>query len=205
MAAVPQDRPEADDATVMHCAHWMYGVRCCRCMSDDDNADGECDLALGEEPYGVCPDDLPATLRALTVRNPYAWAIAIGVKPVENRTRRTSHRGDIAVHAGAKWFPGAEKDPQVARAWWGGDPAGKVDPAELDSGWYRAVVAVVDLYDCHVPTPGCCDSPWADPAAGAHWLLRNVRRIVPVPAKGALGVWALPSDVARAVAAQKPA
>jgi hypothetical protein len=143
-------------------------------------------------------------MRALTVRNPYAWAIATGAKTVENRSRRTSHRGDIAIHAGAAWFRGAETDERVARAWWEIAPGLRgrttVERAWWASRWYRAVLAVADLYDCHATTPGCCDSPWADPGAGAHWLLRDVRPLpAPVPASGALGLWVLPPDVARAV------
>lgn len=193
------------------------------CPTCDYTGAGSASMKGPTSAAGMCPDCLghgevteekrerllarTAPLRALTVRNPYAWAIATGWKTVENRSRRTSHRGDIAIHAGAAWYRGAENDPQVVHAWWGGGVlgTGKVDPAELDRSFYRAVVAVADLHDCHVPTPGCCDSPWADPTAGAHWLLRNVSALRrPVPARGALGVWMLPPDVAHRVAEQTP-
>ncbi|MEU0468957.1 ASCH domain-containing protein [Amycolatopsis sp. NPDC006131] len=41
-------------------------------------------------------------MKAITVRQPWAWAIAKGYKPIENRTWSTDHRGLIAIHAAAK-------------------------------------------------------------------------------------------------------
>lgn len=141
--------------------------------------------------------DERAPMKAITIRNPYAWAVATGRKDVENRTRPVSHRGDIAIHAGAAWFPDAEWDRRIIAAWWGeGRPGGRLDVATFPAGWFRVVLAVADLYDCHVPEPGCCTSEWAEPGAGAHLLLRNVRRLAePVPARGALGLWTVPDDV----------
>ena len=40
------------------------------------------------------------TLRTLSIRQPWAWLIVHGHKPVENRTWPTSHRGDLLIHAG---------------------------------------------------------------------------------------------------------
>jgi hypothetical protein len=148
-------------------------------------------------------------MKALTVQLPYSWAIVAEHKPVENRTRLTSHRGDIAIHSGAAWFKGAEHDKRVIRAWWNGEPAlygAPIDATFWGPGAWRRVLAVAELYDCHVPSPDCCASEWADPDAGAHWLLRNVRRLErPVTARGALGLWTLPDDVERAVCEQLPA
>ena len=39
-------------------------------------------------------------MKALSVRQPWAFAILTGYKPVENRTRRHSHRGPCLLHAG---------------------------------------------------------------------------------------------------------
>jgi hypothetical protein len=38
-------------------------------------------------------------MKAISVRQPYAALIALGVKDIENRAWRTSHRGSILVHA----------------------------------------------------------------------------------------------------------
>lgn len=39
-------------------------------------------------------------MKALSILQPWAWAIVNGYKPVENRTWRTSFRGRFLVHAG---------------------------------------------------------------------------------------------------------
>ena len=39
-------------------------------------------------------------MKALTVLQPYAWAIVTGLKKIENRTWPTSHRGELLIHAG---------------------------------------------------------------------------------------------------------
>ena len=38
-------------------------------------------------------------MMALSVRQPWAWAIIAGRKHIENRTRRTAVRGRIAIHS----------------------------------------------------------------------------------------------------------
>ncbi len=38
-------------------------------------------------------------MKALSIRQPWAWLIAHGHKPVENRSWPTSHRGDTLIHA----------------------------------------------------------------------------------------------------------
>ena len=48
-------------------------------------------------------------MKALTLTQPYASLIELGVKPVETRSWKTAHRGDIAIHA-AKGFPSYEKE-----------------------------------------------------------------------------------------------
>lgn len=56
-------------------------------------------------------------MRAITVQQPYAFAIACGAKPVENRGRHipwTSAVGErIAIHAGKAWHKSAMADRQI--------------------------------------------------------------------------------------------
>src|SRR5271165_5444563 len=40
-----------------------------------------------------------ARLRALSVRQPWAWLIVNGVKDIENRSFRTDHHGPLLIHA----------------------------------------------------------------------------------------------------------
>jgi hypothetical protein len=39
-------------------------------------------------------------MRALSIRQPWAWLIVHGFKPVENRDWATDYRGPLAIHAG---------------------------------------------------------------------------------------------------------
>lgn len=41
----------------------------------------------------------PAVMPALSVRQPWAWLIAEGYKPIENRTWGTRYRGRLLIHA----------------------------------------------------------------------------------------------------------
>lgn len=40
-------------------------------------------------------------MKALSVRQPWAWLIVFGFKPIENRTWATKHRGETLIHASA--------------------------------------------------------------------------------------------------------
>jgi len=148
-------------------------------------------------------------MKALTVRQPFAWAIAIGQKTVENRTRATKHRGLLAIHAGKTVYRADPDDRLILDAIAENEFA--VGEAESSLG---AVVAVAELRGCHhahdcmppvgvVPPSGLTGcSPWAM-YGQYHWKLANVRSLPePVPCKGSLGLWRLPEDVERAVTEQ---
>jgi len=40
-----------------------------------------------------------AEMRALSLRQPWAWLVVNGYKEIENRSRRTNHRGALLIHA----------------------------------------------------------------------------------------------------------
>lgn len=41
--------------------------------------------------------------KVLSIQQPWAWLIVKGMKPIENRTWWTSHRGELFIHAGKKF------------------------------------------------------------------------------------------------------
>jgi hypothetical protein len=123
------------------------------------------------------------TMRVLTVRQPWAWAIAAGFKDIENRPFRTDHRGDVAILAGRTWA-GDDALKRVRR-----HASGAV-PTRFQTG---SVIAVVRLAGVHHRTD--CDSacsPWVMPGMPWHWELTNLRPLDPTwPAYGSQGlVWA---------------
>lgn len=125
-------------------------------------------------------------MRALTIRQPWAGAIAHQTKRVENRSWKlpAKHEGArILIHAGAQ----LDHDAQV------------YGPG---LGVYGAVVAVATITDCHWAEEGTCCGPWGF-ARAYHWTLADVVALAqPVPAKGALGFWTVPDDVLAAVQRQ---
>lgn len=143
------------------------------------------------------------TLRALTIYQPWAWAIAAGHKTIENRPGPAwSYRGPLAIHAGKQGDVNGWVDPRVRDAIAAYGMSGP-DPAFLEAR--MAVLAVVDLVDVHRMDAGCCASVWRQTHGGVHLVLDNARALpVPVPCRGAQGLWFLPADVETAVRAALP-
>jgi hypothetical protein len=145
-------------------------------------------------------------VKAITVHQPWAWAIAFGGKDVENRRRTLGpYTGRLALHAGALWSSVGAADPRVAQAWLDRHGVAFPDEALVPAG---VVFAVVDLVGTHVVERGCCTSPWADThyanrLIGAHLELANPRVLErPVAARGQLGLWNLRGAAEAAVLAQ---
>jgi hypothetical protein len=146
-------------------------------------------------------------MKALTVKQPWAWAIANSAKRIENRSRPTKHRGPLAIHAGASWSREGGRDERVITAvepWvfeWDlpSIRTHGIDPACAGFFAFRRVIAVVDLIDCHPAAPAGCCAPWGD-REGFHWVLGNVCALDdPIPANGRLGLWDIDLADPRAV------
>jgi ASCH domain len=99
-------------------------------------------------------------LKAITVKQPWAWAIVAGYKDVDNRSRRTDFRGELLIHAAA------ELDPEGFQFLWE-KGLYRALPAELPQG---GLVGVVSVVDCTRKA----DSDWAFPGKW-HWVLRKPR------------------------------
>jgi hypothetical protein len=156
-------------------------------------------------------------VKALTIHQPWAWAIVHGGKNVENRTQRWKYRGPLAIHAGAAWSKrGAEFEPlQRAYAAWlgcdqwdgpyGGQKAMPIDPFgdERDRELidFSAIIGIVDLVDIHDGYASRCCQPWGESGVGpsgygiTHLVLENPRPIIPIPCRGMLGLWTVPDDI----------
>ena len=163
------------------------------------------DPAAGGAPYRHQPaafDPGARVVRGLTVRQPWAWAIAHAGKSVENRSKSLSWCGPVAIHAGLALADDAD-DPLIRAAWRDADPAVR----RIVRG---AIIAVADLVDCHPaddPGPdgsGCCP-PWGRPG-GFHLVLDAVWVLDgPVECVGRLGLWPLTPHQSWAVHAALPA
>lgn len=169
-------------------------------------------------------------MRAITIQNPYAWAVAQGIKAVENRGLphpwRSGVGEEVAIHAGKEWHEYGLDDRRIEQALIKHFPP----PADVHtlSGWERylretvmpplreldgKVVAVRRLLDVHAPTEcpsrhggsswtvARCDG-WAEPDQWHLVFESGPRLATPVPCRGYQGLWSLPTDVETAVRSQ---
>lgn len=135
-------------------------------------------------------------MKTLTVRQPWAWAIAKGYKPIENRGWTTAHRGILAIHTAKVWDTDAmgamHTVVRILREQFLPVPRNLADELPLsDVGVIVATVYLVDICTAslHSENLSCACGPWAQPGS-AHWKLESARRLSsPIEATGRLGLW----------------
>jgi hypothetical protein len=117
-------------------------------------------------------------MKALSVCQPWAWAIVHGIKTIENRSRPTRHRGALVIHASkSRWYVGGDyADLLPGLPLWD----------ELD---YGALVGVVGVVDC-VPVAEVEGQPFA--VGPWCWILAHARPIRPVPYRGQVSFFDVP-------------
>jgi hypothetical protein len=171
-------------------------------------------------------------MRAITVRQPWAWAIVHGGKDVENRTRNIagSYRGPVAIHAGLRLDEDYDRVligravGELARAQAGGpglrsvaqragEPLTPGNAITERYGNLGAVIGVVDLVGAHHADRNALEcahlggrhqwcSLWAEPGIH-HLVLANPRPLArPIPWRGALGLWRVPDELEAAIREQ---
>ena len=95
-------------------------------------------------------------MKALSIKQPWAWLIAVGYKDVENRSWKTNLRGRIYIHAGKK--PDRESLKNVLLSEEGPlDSRARAFARDLARTWKEsAIIGEVDIVDCVTHS----DSPW---------------------------------------------
>lgn len=139
-------------------------------------------------------------MKAITVWQPWAGALAAGIKENETRSWPTKYRGPIAIHSAVKAIQHTWSDLYM------NDEAREVicrrlelpeiidGPATFPMG---CILATADLVDCIRITPELVAALSADELAlgdytlGRYvWKLANVQKLPePIPAKGRQGLW----------------
>lgn len=124
---------------------------------------------------------------ALSIRQPWAWAIVHAGKDVENRGWSTQFRGPVCIHASKRMTRdeystasrfitrtlGGASDDWIMR-WLGVCAA----PERLE---YGGIIGIANISDCVTKS----DSPWF---FGRHgFVLVNARPVDFIPVRGALG------------------
>lgn len=138
-------------------------------------------------------------MKVLTLTQPWATLIALGLKQIETRSWKTNYRGILAIHA-AKGFPGWAKnvaDEDFFREI--NLLLGPGVPSEyLPVGKILCVCALTDVKR----TEDIVDQDFYNTPEAKYgdynpfrygWILNNrVTLDTPVPAKGKLGIWNFP-------------
>ena len=139
-------------------------------------------------------------MRALTLWQPWCWAIAAGRKPVENRPwapPRNLIGVPFALHAGKRWDrDGEDFIGRLASLPPAGDPLLEARGAVIGIATVERVVRAGALpgTDQHEETLTAEQRPWFFGPYG--WVLRDVARIArPVPCRGFQMLWTLPAEI----------
>jgi ASCH domain len=144
-------------------------------------------------------------VRAISIRQPWAWAIVHGGKRIENRSWWTAYRGPILIHASTRLGTAAEFFAAVGEVGARVAPALRASlraltPGALPRGGVvaRAVLAGVLDRDGW-PTEGRVD----DPSLERRWHARGsfgfvLTAVQPLPfaaCEGKLGLFEVPDDL----------
>jgi hypothetical protein len=131
-------------------------------------------------------------MKALSIKQPWVYAILQEDKDIENRSWQSSFRGWLAVHASAQpdrygRFPRGHRLPDLDR---------------LDYSAICGVARVVDIVTVS-------RSKWfyrpRDGSTNFGWVLADATPLKhPIPCKGALGLWTLTSKQIREIQRQLP-
>lgn len=157
-------------------------------------------------------------MKAMTLWQPYASAVAFNSKRNETRSWATKHRGPIAIHAGKKRNAPELVEADYTWAWcgalWLANATGRKFADVLPFG---AIVAVCNLVDC-VPTDSFVsrelDRPrrpervmpgrytWTERDLGNFapgrfvWVFEDIRALKkPIPYRGGQRVFNIPDSV----------
>lgn len=135
--------------------------------------------------------DLPD--KALSIRQPWAWAIINEGKSIENRSRRFNYRGPICIHASLykprphdyqacfdvlDTIHGNLTMLEVARQQ--GRQASAYTSHDSARGYIIGTATIVDCVDTH-------DSPWFFGPWGL--VLADVKPVEHIPVRGRLGLF----------------
>lgn len=126
-------------------------------------------------------------MRALSIRQPWAWLILNAGKDIENRNWSTAFRGRFLIHA----------SKGMTRYEYENAPIHIVDLPDFDELQRGGIVGSVELVDCVSDS----DSEWFFGEYG--FLLRDPKPLPFIPYKGKLGFFDVPDEMVSPVASRK--
>ena len=129
------------------------------------------------------------TIPALSLRQPWAWAILYAGKRIENRTWATSYRGRIRLHAAKTW----DDEGYIWLLNEGGCdtflPAAE-DPIWFPRGAYVGEVTVADCYSVDWPDADIPEGQEIWEFGPVCWVLKDpIAYASPIPGRGYPGLY----------------
>lgn len=119
-------------------------------------------------------------MKAISIRQPWAWAILHAGKNVENRTWSTKYRGPLVIHA----RKGYDRDGEIYLR----EVMGLDVPADLPRG---GIVGMVEVMDCvTAPDQVWGSSEWFSGPYG--WVFGSAMPLSFAPYRGKLGFMEVP-------------
>jgi hypothetical protein len=117
----------------------------------------------------------------MSIHQPWATAIVLGLKDVENRTWSTRYRGPLLIHASRRYDREGEERMRSMHP----DAWEAICSAYPDGPPRGAIVGRATLVNVVEDS----NSPWAE-RGQMHWLLADAQRFDdPIPFKGRLGLF----------------
>ena len=131
-------------------------------------------------------------MKALSIKQPWVYAILRKGKDIENRSWRRHYRGWIAIHASASPRHGARV------------PSG-IEVPDLTSLDYSAICGIAKLTDIvTTSTSKWFQRPGKD-FVNNGWKFTQVTRLpTPIRCEGSLGLWVVPHNLRRRIKRQLP-
>jgi len=146
-------------------------------------------------------------MKCLSLTQPWATLVAIGVKRYETRTWWTKYRGPLAIHA-AKSFPAytarnlCEREPFRSAL----EAVDVTNSRQLPLGAIIAVGKLINIQRIWMQRDGTLlgrpvplsaqEEAFGDYTQGRYaWILSDVRAIKPVPFPGRLGLFEVPDKL----------
>jgi len=137
-------------------------------------------------------------MKALSVRQPWAWLIVAGYKGIENRTWETRHRGPLLIHAGKTFdWPGYFRLAGLVGM------RGRLSPGDLPQAQEKpelrfderyklgGIIGRVELADIRADMDRFCVSDLADWAeiGMRHWVMERPVELEFVACPGKQGIF----------------
>ena len=138
-------------------------------------------------------------MRALSVRQPWAGLVVAGIKDIENRSRRTRHRGPLLIHASQRR---ARRTLAEIALEYGVAISDELAELCARSG---GIIGIADVIDCVPTSPSRWFDGPIDSRGGRNWgyVLRDARALPFRPTLGRLGIFNVP-EIATQIATGLP-